>query len=113
MPDTTAIDTTPTAGEQMAAFMLGVTPSARSDGWTGEKQRRFLEAVVDGATVEDACAAARMSAASVYAFRRRPARRGFALGWQAANLLARDRVAEDLFARAHRGRSRRSRARPA
>lgn len=93
----------PTSGEQMIAFMAGVTPSARSDGWSGEKQRRFLEAVADGATVTDACAVARLSVASVYAFRRRPAGQGFALGWSAANLVARDRVADKLFARVEEG----------
>ncbi len=92
-----------TSGEQLAAFMTGVTPSARSDGWSGEKQRRFLEAVADGATVTDACAVARLSVAAAYAFRRRPAGQGFALGWSAANLIARDRVADRLFARAEEG----------
>ena len=80
-----------------------LVPSVRSDGWTGEKQRRFLEAVGDGATVRHACRAAGMSEASAYAFRRRAAGQAFALGWAGANLLARDRVAEDLFVRASEG----------
>ena len=75
-------------------------PSVRSDGWTAEKQKRFLEAIADGAAAKQACRTVVMSEASAYAFRRRAAGQAFALGWAAANLVARDRVAEQLFARA-------------
>ncbi|MFV0624961.1 DUF3597 domain-containing protein [Sphingomonas sp. ac-8] len=77
----------------------------RHDGWTPDRQRRFLEAVAEGHTVDDACAIVGMSAASAYAFRRRAAGAGFALGWHGANLLARDRIADTLLARALQGQT--------
>jgi hypothetical protein len=72
----------------------------RHDGWTGERQRAFLESVAVGATVEEACRHVGMSVSSAYALRRRAAGSAFALGWQAASLLARDRIADALTARA-------------
>ena len=108
----TDIDTLPPApaavpGDEVhpavAGWTQAMTPSVRVDGWTGEKQRRFLEAVADGSTVSDACMFVRMSPASAYAFRRTARGQAFALGWSAANLVARDRVAEGLLARAIEG----------
>lgn len=72
----------------------------RHDGWTPDRQRAFLSAIADGDTVERACRLVGLSVASAYAFRKRAAGAGFALGWRAANLLARDRVADQLMARA-------------
>lgn len=72
----------------------------RHDGWTPDRQRAFLSAIADGDTVERACRIVGLSVASVYAFRQRAAGAGFALGWRAANLLARERVADQLMARA-------------
>ncbi len=72
----------------------------RHDGWTPDRQRAFLSAIADGETVERACRLVGLSAASAYALRQRAAGAGFALGWRAANLLARDRVADQLMARA-------------
>ncbi len=72
----------------------------RHDGWTGERQRAFLESVAVGATVEEACRHVGMSVSSAYALRRRAAGSAFALGWQAASLLARDSIADALTARA-------------
>jgi hypothetical protein len=46
--------------------------------------------------VSEACKLAEMSIASAYALRREARGRGFALGWQAAHLLARDRL-EDML----------------
>lgn len=73
---------------------------ARHDGWTDERQRLFLEAIAAGATVEAACTHVGMSASSAYALRRRAAGAAFSLGWSAANLLARDRIADALTTRA-------------
>ncbi|MFZ3485703.1 hypothetical protein [Sphingomonas sp. 3-13AW] len=77
----------------------------RHDGWTPERQRRFLESIADGLTVEDGCAVVGLSVASAYALRRRAAGAGFALGWHAANLLARERIADTLLARALHGQT--------
>lgn len=72
----------------------------RHDGWTPDKQRPFLEAVARGFTVEQACRFVGMSPSSAYAFRNRAAGAAFALGWRAANLLAREHIADALLARA-------------
>jgi hypothetical protein len=47
--------------------------------------------------VSVACQTAEMSVASAYALRREARGRGFALGWQAAHLLARDRLEDVLL----------------
>ncbi len=72
----------------------------RYDGWTPDRQRTFLEAIAEGHTVVTACIKVGMAASSAYALRRRAAGTGFALGWRAANLLGRDKVADTLLARA-------------
>ncbi|TPG13069.1 hypothetical protein [Sphingomonas oligophenolica] len=72
----------------------------RYDGWTPDRQRTFLEAIAEGHTVVTACIKVGMASSSAYALRRRAAGVGFALGWRAANLLARDKVADTLLARA-------------
>jgi len=79
------------------------TPSTRlerQDGWTPDAQRAFLEAVAEGHTVEAACRIVGLSFQSAYALRRRAAGASFALGWQAASLLARNRLADALVCRA-------------
>ncbi|GGE93993.1 hypothetical protein [Sphingomonas prati] len=76
---------------------------ARHDGWTPARQRRFLEAIADGATVEDAARAVGLTATAAYSFRRRAPGAAFALGWAAANLHARERLADTLVTRALEG----------
>ena len=90
----TFLSTTPTDA-------LGRAP--RHDGWTPDRQRAFLSAIADGLTVERACRLVQLTVSSAYAFRQRAAGAPFALGWRAATLLARDRVADDLLARAMDG----------
>lgn len=75
----------------------------RYDGWTPEKQRVFLEALAEGHTVTYACRAVRMSQPSAYALRRAARGAAFALGWEAALLLSRDRLADELMDRALNG----------
>ncbi len=79
--------------------------ATRSDGWTPDRQRRFLEAIAEGHTVGDACALVGLSPASAYALRRRAVGASFRLGWDAASLLARDRIADTLLARAIDGQT--------
>lgn len=76
------------------------TRTHRHDGWTPPRQRAFLERIAEGHTAEAACRHVGLSPASLYAFRRRAAGAAFAIGWDAARLLARDRVADLLTARA-------------
>lgn len=84
-------------------YLDHVTSSTRTNGWCGARQRRFLEGIADGLTVRDACKLVGLSPASAYAFRRGAKGRGFDLGWKAADLLARERVAADLMERATDG----------
>lgn len=77
----------------------------RHDGWTPDRQRVFLSSIADGDTVFRACLLAGMSVTSVYAFRQRAAGAAFALGWRAANLLAREAIADRMMARAVDGQT--------
>lgn len=79
------------------------TSASRADGWTPARQRLFLEAVAAGHTVIDACALVGLSYQSAYAFRRRSSGAAFALGWQAAQLLARQHLADTLYVRVIEG----------
>lgn len=92
-PITPATDATPTDAAR----------ELRHDGWTPERQRVFLEGIADGLTVAQACRAAGMGTSGAYAFRRRAAGKAFALGWRAANILYRDRFADQLMDRALEG----------
>ena len=73
----------------------------RHDGWTPERKRLFHETLAGGGVVSDAARAAGMSAQSAYNLRHRDPL--FDAGWDAALLLARRRLADDLYARAVNG----------
>ena len=79
----------------------------RSDGWTPDRQRGFLERIAEGATVDEASASVGLSSGAAYTLRRRAAGAAFALGWDAAKLVARPIVAETLFLRAIAGQTER------
>ncbi len=79
----------------------------RSDGWTPDRQRGFLERIAEGATVDEASASVGLSPGAAYTLRRRAAGAAFALGWDAAKLVARPIVAETLFLRAIGGQTER------
>ena len=92
------------AAEADTATLPAATDAAgrtlRHDGWTPDRQRAFLSAIAEGDTVERACRIVGLSVSSAYAFRQRAAGAAFALGWHAAALVARDRLADRLMARA-------------
>ncbi len=73
------------------------TDAPRVDGWIPARQAAFLMALSETGLVSAACETAEMSVASAYALRREARGRGFALGWQAAHLLARDRLEDVLL----------------
>jgi hypothetical protein len=73
------------------------TDAPRVDGWTYARQAAFLMALSETGLVSAACDVAEMSISSAYALRREARGRGFALGWQAAHLLARDRLEDVLL----------------
>jgi hypothetical protein len=72
------------------------TDAPRVDGWTPQRQAAFLMTLAQTGLVSRACDVAEMSASSAYALRREPRGRVFHLGWQAAHLIARDRL-EDVM----------------
>lgn len=82
-----------------------LTASRRSDGWTPQRQRAFLEFVAAGNTVATACLALGMSVQSAYAFRARAAGAAFAIGWHAATLIQRQKISDALSARALEGQT--------
>ncbi|MCW4461087.1 hypothetical protein OK349_05160 [Sphingomonas sp. BT-65] len=81
----------------------GVPDATRYDGWTAEKQKRFLTALSRGLNVTQACAIVDMSRQSAYALRTSAKGAAFRLGWDAALLHARDALADELMDRAFNG----------
>jgi hypothetical protein len=73
------------------------TDAPRIDGWTPQRQAAFLMTLAQTGLVSRACEVAEMSASSAYALRREPRGRAFHLGWQAAHLIARDRLEDVLL----------------
>lgn len=86
-----------------AAAPGAAAPTIRHDGWTPFRQQVFLRSIAEGATVELACAGVGLSPQSAYAFRNRASGAAFALGWAAARLLGRERMADTLLTRALEG----------
>ncbi len=96
--------------DNAACAYIPATPTRytqRSDGWTPDRQRGFLERIAEGATVDEASASVGLSPGAAYTLRRRAAGAAFALGWDAAKLVARPIVAETLFLRAIAGQTER------
>ncbi|WP_084625291.1 hypothetical protein [Sphingobium sp. C100] len=75
----------------------------RADGWSPARQRRFLETLAATGVIRLACEAVRITTRSAYALRIRRDGAAFRLGWDAAILIARARLADDLLARAIMG----------
>jgi hypothetical protein len=76
---------------------------SRADGWTPGRRAAFLTHLADNGVVAEAAAAVGKSLASAYALRRRARGYAFNLGWEAALLLARRRVADELMTAAIKG----------
>ena len=78
-------------------------PRQRHDGWTAHRQRQFCEALSLCGSVEQAAAAVGMSRETAYRLRRRTAGQAFAYAWDAALLLARQRMIDDVMDMAFEG----------
>lgn len=78
-------------------------PALRHDGWTPGKERVFLTTLAATGVVADACRACGMSRDAAYSRRNSSAGRPFALAWQAALVLARPALADDLMSRVRNG----------
>ncbi len=60
------------------------TPRPRRDGWSADKQIRFIEALAEGASVDSAARRVGMTRDSAYKLARRPCGGAFREGWDAA-----------------------------
>jgi len=76
---------------------------ARLDGWTEEKQRRFIEALADTGQVGLAAKAVGMSREAAYKLRRAPHAAAFARAWDAARHHAGSFLEDVAFERALEG----------
>jgi hypothetical protein len=79
------------------------THDLRGDGWTPERIAIFLNTLAEWGNVSDAAREAGVTRQAAYAFRNTAKGRAFQLGWRAALLLARRRLADDLMSRAVNG----------
>lgn len=72
-------------------------PKPRHDGWTPERQRRFCEHLAECGRVDQAASLVGMTRETAYRLRRRAEGRAFAVAWDAALLLARQRLIDETF----------------
>ncbi|QLC23787.1 hypothetical protein HFP57_01220 [Parasphingopyxis algicola] len=75
----------------------------RTDGWTPERQRAFVVMLSLTGSVKAAAEEVGLSRESAYHLRRKPEGRLFARLWDAARLIARDRLADEAMERALNG----------
>ncbi|APZ98139.1 hypothetical protein BWQ93_06345 [Sphingopyxis sp. QXT-31] len=75
-------------------------PAPGSYHWTPALQRQFLEHLAETGSVKIACMHIHMSPGAAYQLRQRPEGAAFRIGWGAAILLARQRLADELLDRA-------------
>ncbi len=80
-----------------------VRKKRRHDGWSNEKQRKFIELLADSGSVTAAADAVGMSRDSCYALRRSPGAENFARAWEAAIAAASRRLIDIAFDRAING----------
>lgn len=83
-----------------AAYLRG---DPRRNGWTAGRQAAFLCHLADTGVVADAARSVGMSLAGAYALRRRAEGYAFNLGWEAALLIARRIIADQLMTAAIKG----------
>jgi len=92
----------PDPAEPAATYSFGPA-EARYDGWTPDKQTMFLRTISEGHSIKYACRVVGMSTQSAYALRRSARGAGFALGWQGALILGRERLADEMLDRVLNG----------
>jgi hypothetical protein len=77
--------------------------SRQANGWTIQRQRVFCEALAECGYVEKAATLVGMTRQAAYAFKNSSAGHAFALAWDAALLLARQRMIDDAYELAFEG----------
>lgn len=75
----------------------------RHDGWTPERQRRFIEALADTGSVKAAAHAVNMSAEGAYLLRRHAEAESFRMAWEAALALGVQQLEDIAMERALHG----------
>lgn len=75
----------------------------RHDGWTAERQQRFIEALADSGSVRAAARAVNMSAEGAYYLRRQAGATSFRRAWEAALDLGVQRIEDTAMDRALNG----------
>ena len=78
----------------------------RSNGWTAERQRKFLTVLAETGCISEACTQAGVSSRSAYRLRQRTDAQSFARAWDQALRLATVRLTTIAFERAVRGTTR-------
>lgn len=75
----------------------------RSDGWTADRQRRFIAALAETGCVSEACAEVGLTPRSAYRLREHAAAGGFRDAWRHAEAMASVRLVAIAFDRAIHG----------
>lgn len=95
------------APQSLAAALPSFTPAQlqrpRGNGWTPDRQRKFIEALASSACVTEAAASVGLSATAAYNLRRRPEAQAFRLAWDAAIDFGMRRLVDAALSRAVHG----------
>ena len=94
---------TPAQRAKLLAFKPVPREKPRSDGWTPERQRAFVEALADCGIVSRAAKMVGMSSEGAYALRRHPHGRSFSDAWTRAQDVGVQRLSDLAFERAIEG----------
>lgn len=90
-------------GGELPDFVPVPRQCERHDGWTEDRQRRFIEALADTGSVAAACKAVNMSTVGAYYLRRQRGAESFRKAWQAAIDLGVQRIEDVAMDRALNG----------
>lgn len=97
------IDKSRSPRNTLPAFTPVPRKCERHDGWTPERQRRFVEALADTGSVKAAAHAVNMTPEGAYLLRRHPEGRSFRKAWEAALALGVQRLEDVAMERALHG----------
>ena len=90
-------------GGELPDFVPVPRQTSRHDGWTEDRQRRFIEALADTGSVAAACKAVNMSTVGAYYLRRQRGAESFRKAWAAAIDLGVQRIEDVAMDRALNG----------
>lgn len=93
----------PVPAGELPAFTPVPRQTNRHDGWTDDRQHRFIEALADTGSVEAACRAVNMSTVGAYHLRRQKGAESFRKAWAAALDLGVQRIEDVAMDRALNG----------